>query len=207
TCTVQRTDRLIDGGVACGIVAVQRVVRRAGFEREGALARSRREFVHGKSLMNVFRTPQAIEPGAGEDESVSFARFPFAQTRVDVAAHLHKTNVGTQCQQHRFAARAGRTNARMQRQRVQSPKIFADERIASVGARTARSMRPAASASSISLMKMPLALSGEPSANVAGATNAGSCMRSPMVRITSISTEWPCARSSAAMWLACQSAS
>ena len=59
---------------------------------------------------------------------------------------------------------------------------------------TARSILPAAKASSISLMKMPVPLGERPS----GAMNVGSCRRSPAVRMTSISTVWPLERSSAA---------
>lgn len=72
---------------------------------------------------------------------------------------------------------------------------------------TARSIRPAMSASSISLMKMPFASRGVPSSYVAGALNPASCIRSPTVRMTSISTVWPFARSLSATWFACHSAS
>lgn len=72
---------------------------------------------------------------------------------------------------------------------------------------TARSIRPSNSASSISLIKIPFASSGVPSANVVGAINPGSCIWSPTVRITSISTVYPFARSCAATWFACHNAS
>src|ERR1019366_1588616 len=63
---------------------------------------------------------------------------------------------------------------------------------------TARSTRPAARASSISLVNMPL---------VPTMARATSVILSPVVWMISISTSWPRARNSAEMWLACQRAS
>src|SRR5215472_3735304 len=63
---------------------------------------------------------------------------------------------------------------------------------------TARSMRPSASASSISLVNIPL---------VPTLARATSRILSPVVLMISISTTCPCSPRSAATWLACHNAS
>src|SRR5579862_1344024 len=68
---------------------------------------------------------------------------------------------------------------------------------------TARSTRPAARASSISLVKIPL-----PSPPLVPTIASGtSVILSPVVWMISISTSWPRARKRAEMWLACHRAS
>ena len=91
-----------DGGVKFRVGFAS--VADAGFESERALARCRTEFVDGEALVHAFRAADAVEAGGGEDEGVGLAFGPLAETRVDVAAHVDKLDIGAQGEDHRFAA-------------------------------------------------------------------------------------------------------
>jgi hypothetical protein len=108
---VELADSRIDSGIAAGIFGIQRVTRTSGFERKRSLAGGRGQLIDREALMHIFGTPDAIQPGTGEHQSVSLAFAPLAQARVDVATHLDELQIGAQSQQHRLAARTGCADA------------------------------------------------------------------------------------------------
>jgi hypothetical protein len=108
---VELADSRVDGGIAAGIFGIQRVKRTSSLERKRSLAGCWGQLIDRETLMHVFRTADAVKPGAGEDQRVGLAFAPLAQARIDIAAHLDKLQIGSQGQQHGLATRAGRTDA------------------------------------------------------------------------------------------------
>ncbi len=84
--------------------------------------------------MDAFGAAQAIETGGGENQRVGLAFGPFTEAGVDVATHFYELEIGTQGEQHGFAAGAGGADAGAHGQHVEAPVIFADKGVSGVGA-------------------------------------------------------------------------
>lgn len=111
-----------------------RSVRTSNLKREGALAGCGTEFVDREPLVNVSSAVESIKPGRRENESVGLALLPLAEAGVDVPAELDEAKIGTQREEHGFAARGRSADARPHGQHVESPVALAHEGIAGVRA-------------------------------------------------------------------------
>ena len=107
----------------------------AGFEGERALAGRGAEFIYGEALMDGFGAIEAIEAGCREDECVALLVVELAQAGVYISSDFCKVQIGPKSEQHGAAAGAGGADAGAERKHVKAPEFFADEGIASVGAR------------------------------------------------------------------------
>ena len=131
---VERADGSEDLGIAGGVVGIERVLGRAGFERQRSLAGRGSELVNREALVDGLGSSDAVETGAGKDERIAFACFELAQAGVDVAAQLDEVEVGPQREDLGATARAVGADYGCDGQRMERPERLADEGVASVGA-------------------------------------------------------------------------
>ncbi len=201
---IEKGERFEGGGIAG-----------SRLNRESALSGSGAQHQRREALAPVLREPEALQAGGSENDRVHLAFGQLAQSRIDVTRSSRHSTSGRSafsCACRRrllvpmraFCGSASKlawfTETKASRGSTRSGiAAIVNGAASSVGRSfrlcTARSIRPAKSASSISLVNIPLPSPCAP----ATSANGTCCMVSPRVLMISIVTSCPAPRSRSAM--------